>query len=86
MSNFTPNYNLEQPLNQEFYAVDVANKNMDIIDAAMKANSTAASSHSSKTAVSISGLHGLRVHNGVLQYTTDGGATWEYPIVPAVYV
>lgn len=35
MSTHTPNYNLEKPIQGEFYNVDVQNKNMDTIDSTL---------------------------------------------------
>jgi hypothetical protein len=36
MPNFTKNYNLEKPFQDEFYDVDVFNRNADIIDGVLK--------------------------------------------------
>ena len=36
MPNYTKNYNLEKPLQEEFYNVDIFNANADIIDAELK--------------------------------------------------
>ena len=36
MPNYTPNYNLEQPFQEEYYNVDVQNQNMEKIDAALR--------------------------------------------------
>lgn len=41
MANYTTNYNLKKPLGSELYNVAVQNENMDLIDAAMKANADA---------------------------------------------
>lgn len=38
MPNYTTNYNLEKPLHEEFYNVDVFNGNADIIDGELKKN------------------------------------------------
>lgn len=38
MPNFTPNLNLEKPLQTEFYNVDVPNANMDKIDTSINAH------------------------------------------------
>ncbi len=35
MADFTANYNLEKPAQSDFYNVEVQNKNMDKIDAAL---------------------------------------------------
>ena len=35
MPDYTPNYNLEQPFQEEYYNVDVQNQNMEKIDAAL---------------------------------------------------
>lgn len=35
MADFTTNYNLEKPAQNEFYNVEVQNQNMDKIDAAI---------------------------------------------------
>jgi len=35
MAEFTTNYNLEKPAQNEFYNVEVQNQNMDKIDAAL---------------------------------------------------
>lgn len=36
MADFTPNYNLKKPLQEEFYDVDDFNGNADIIDTELK--------------------------------------------------
>lgn len=36
MANYTENYNLEKPLQEEYYNVDVFNGNADILDAELK--------------------------------------------------
>ena len=36
MSTFTKNYNLEKPAQNDFYDIDVQNKNMDKIDSALR--------------------------------------------------
>lgn len=45
MPNYTTNYNLEKPLQDEFYDVDVQNANMDKIDTVLNENAEAANDH-----------------------------------------
>lgn len=45
MPNYTTNYNLEKPLQEEFYNVDVQNANMDKIDTVLNENAEAANDH-----------------------------------------
>ena len=45
MANYTSNYNLEKPLQDDFYDVDVQNSNMDKIDAALNETAEAANDH-----------------------------------------
>lgn len=44
MANKTTNYNLTKPLSSEFYDVEVQNANMDLIDAALKAQDSKSAS------------------------------------------
>lgn len=45
MPNYTSKYNLEKPLQEEFYDVDVQNSNMDKIDTALGETAEAANDH-----------------------------------------
>ena len=45
MANYTSNYNLEKPLQDDFYNVEVQNSNMDKIDVALNENAEAANDH-----------------------------------------
>lgn len=45
MANYTTNYNLEKPLQDDFYDVEISNANMDKIDTALKNNADANTGH-----------------------------------------
>ncbi len=56
--NYTANYNLKKPLQNEYYNVDDFNDNADIIDAALKAHNDAIGSLSNLETEEISSLVG----------------------------
>lgn len=66
MPNFTPNFNLEKPLQEEFYNVDVQNANMDKIDTELKKLGGDADTYVKKAGDTMSG-----------NLLVDGGTEWK---------
>lgn len=49
MAEYTKNYRLQKPGQDDFYDIDVQNGNMDLIDAAMKENADNVAAHTHST-------------------------------------
>lgn len=59
MPNKTTNYNLNKPLDTDFYDIAVQNENMDIIDTQLKN----AHNHRNAGLATEAGIHGIRYYN-----------------------